>query len=169
MITRLRVKLANIWLTIREVTSSRLGLVISFASGIWVRIRTRFSNDPAVFISVCSLLVSLGSFTIAGLSMYFTTFWAPVDLIAYFNFPHPNEIGTNKLIINYIFVNSGKQSALIESVGVIQLNRRPISYKPGEYYPLKLCEIENYTKVFTLHDVRPDMFPMEGGSANMGK
>jgi hypothetical protein len=66
------------------------------------------------WIGVLSLLVSLTTLVL-------TYFWKPDDLVAYFRFVNPGEIGTNQLHLNYIFSNAGKTPAFVEDVSITEV------------------------------------------------
>lgn len=66
------------------------------------------------WIGVLSLLVSLAT-------LILTYFWKPDDLVVYFRFVEPQEIGTNQVHLNYIFSNAGKTSVFIEDVSLVEL------------------------------------------------
>jgi hypothetical protein len=61
------------------------------------------------------------SILISGVALYLTYFWKPDDLVVYFRFANPNEIGTSQLHLNYIFSNSGKTPAFIEDVSLTEV------------------------------------------------
>jgi hypothetical protein len=77
-----------------------------------------------LLISVVSLVTSIGSF-------YFNFFYHPEDLRAYFRFPNPNDVGTDRLQLNYFFVNRGKEPSAIEDVFVIELAMASPSRRGG--------------------------------------
>jgi hypothetical protein len=63
------------------------------------------------WIGLLSVLISL-------VTLYLTYFWKPDDLVVYFRFSDPKEIGTNQLHLNYIFSNAGKTPVFIEDVSL---------------------------------------------------
>jgi hypothetical protein len=54
-------------------------------------------------------------------------FWKPEDLVVYFRFSNPIEIGTNQLHLNYIVSNSGKSPAFVEEVSLVQIHYSKIT------------------------------------------
>jgi hypothetical protein len=51
-------------------------------------------------------------------------FWKPDDLVVYFRFNDPWEVGTKQLHLNYIFSNSGKNPAFVEDVSLVTITYR---------------------------------------------
>jgi hypothetical protein len=66
------------------------------------------------WFGLLSLLVSLAT-------LYLTFFWKPDDLVVYFRFAEPNEIGNNQLHLNYIFSNAGRTPVFIEDIGLTEV------------------------------------------------
>src|ERR1700722_13623815 len=64
----------------------------------------------AILISLAALIVSCVD-----------SFWKPDDLVVYFRFNDPKEIGTNQLHVNYIFSNAGKKPAFVEDVSITEV------------------------------------------------
>ena len=68
-------------------------------------------------LGAISLLVSL-LILIANVANYF---WRPDNLVVYFRLMEPTEVGTGQLRLSYIFSNSGKTTAFIEDVSLVQV------------------------------------------------
>jgi hypothetical protein len=66
------------------------------------------------WLGLLSILISLAT-------LFLTYFWKPDDLVVYFRFVDPTEIGTGQLHLNYIFSNAGKTPAFIEDVSLTEV------------------------------------------------
>ena len=71
----------------------------------------------AQWLALLGILISLSTLT----AYCINYFWRPDDLVVYFRFIDPNEIGTNQLHLNYIFSNAGKTPAFIEDVSLTEV------------------------------------------------
>jgi hypothetical protein len=91
------------------VTNDDLGATIPRLKSPWLK--TFFRTQGLSFVAaVVSLLVTLA-----------VNFWKPDDLVVYFRFADPKEVGTNQLHLNYIFSNAGKTPTFIEDVSLTEV------------------------------------------------
>jgi hypothetical protein len=91
------------------VTNDDLGATIPRLKSPWLK--TFFRTQGLSFVvAVVSLLVTLA-----------VNSWKPDDLVAYFRFADPKEVGTNQLHLNYIFSNAGKTPTFIEDVSLTEV------------------------------------------------
>jgi hypothetical protein len=81
-------------------------------------ISTFFKKDA---LAKFSLIISFFALISPGLNVYMSQFWKPDDLVVYFRLPEPTQIGTERLKMSFIFSNSGRNSAFIEDVSIIQI------------------------------------------------
>jgi hypothetical protein len=64
----------------------------------------------------------VGMITLASFIAYCVyNFYKPDDLVVYFRFSDPKEVGANQLHLNYIFSNAGKTPAFIEDVSLTEV------------------------------------------------
>jgi hypothetical protein len=98
------------------------------------------------WLGLLSVLISL-------VTLYLTYFWKPDDLVVYFRFVDPKELGTNQLHLNYIFSNAGKTPAFIEDVSLTEIfyeNKGNASTVPS----LDLCKDQS-VETLTIVGLRP--------------
>jgi hypothetical protein len=64
----------------------------------------------------------VGVISLASLIAYCVyNFWKPDNLVVYFRFEDPKEVGTNQLHLNYIFSNAGKTPTFVEDVSLTEI------------------------------------------------
>ena len=99
------------------------------------KIRGVFSGKAAILISLVSAIIALGSL----ITNLIINFWHTEDLIIYLHFPKPNQVGTTELTIDYFFFDGGKKMALIEDVGVVQLQAMGKPQGHNSHLYIELC------------------------------
>jgi hypothetical protein len=90
------------------VTNNDMGATIRLRNP-WMRTLLKTQ-----WIGILSALISL-------ITLYLTYFWKPDDLVVYFRFTDPQEVGTNQLHLSYIFSNAGKTPAFVEAVSLTEV------------------------------------------------
>jgi hypothetical protein len=86
-----------------------MGAAIPRLRNPWLRTFLK-TQGLAILISLAALIVSCVN-----------SFWKPDNLVVYFRFNDPKEVGTNQLHVNYIFSNAGKTPAFIEGVSLTEI------------------------------------------------
>jgi hypothetical protein len=91
-------------------------------------------------LAVLSLIVSGGVLS----DNLMRDFWKPDDLVVFFRFLDPKEVGTNQLHLNYVFSNSGKTPTFIEDVSLVEVFYQQIP-NAQSYPDLGICEANSPT------------------------
>jgi hypothetical protein len=113
------------------VTNDDVGATILRLRNPWLRTLLKTQ-----WLGLLSVLISL-------VTLYITNFWKPDDLVVYFRFMDPKEVGTNQLHLNYIFSNAGKTPVFIEDVSLTEVFYRS-NEDDGRTIPnVDICKDEN--------------------------